>query len=133
MIREGAKSSREELSDRPAIGFAPLRPIVEEGVSELDATVRGLTDAIAPMDSPPRIHLQLVEGDETVETLAAGDGEPDVIVVLSRETWLAIAQGRLAPYEALVKGRLRVGGDLGLAKRVTKHLSDPSVPYVEPC
>jgi hypothetical protein len=133
MIREGAKSSRVELSDRPATAFAPLRPIVEEGVSELDATVRGLADAMSGVEPSPRIHLRLVEGDETVETLATADGEPEVIVVLSRDTWLAIAQGRLAPYEALVAGRLRVGGDLGLAKRVTQHLSDPSVPYVEPC
>jgi hypothetical protein len=133
MIREGAKSSREELSDRPATRFAPLRPIVEEGVTELDATVRGLVDAMSGVEPSPRIHLRLVEGDETVETLATADGEPDVIVILSRDTWLAIAQGRLAPYEALVAGRLRVGGDVGLAKRVTQHLSDPSVPYVEPC
>lgn len=133
MIREGAKSSREEWSDRPATVFAPLRPIVDEGVSELDASVRGLADAISGVEHSPRIQLRLVEGDETVETLATSDGEPDVIVVLSRETWLAIAQGRLAPYEALVTGRLRVGGDVELAKRVTQHLSDPSVPYVEPC
>jgi putative sterol carrier protein len=84
-------------------------------------------------EASPRIQLRLVEGDETVETIATADGEPDVIVVLSRDTWLEIAQGRLAPYEALVAGRLRVGGDVGLAKRVTQHLSDPSVPYVEPC
>lgn len=133
MIPEGAKSSREELSDRPATGFAPLRPIVEEGVSELDATVQGLADAMSGVEPTPRIQLRLVEGDETVETLATADGEPEVIVVLSRDTWLAIAQGRLAPYEALVVGRLRVAGDLGLAKRVTQHLSNPSVPYVEPC
>lgn len=102
-------------------------------MSELDATVRGLADAISAVEPSPRIHLRLVEGDEIVETLATADGEPDVIVVLSRDTWLAIAQGRLAPYEALVAGRLRVGGDVELAKRVTQHLSDPSVPYVEPC
>jgi putative sterol carrier protein len=140
MIREGAKSSREEQGDRPATRFAPLTPIVEEGVSELDATIRGLAEAMSGMsvvmsgeEPSPRIQLRLVEGDETVETLATADGEPDVIVVLSRDTWLEIARGRLAPYEALVAGRLRVGGDVGLAKRVTQHLSDPSVPYVEPC
>jgi hypothetical protein len=133
MTREGAKSSRDELSDRPATQFAPLTPIVEEGVNELDATVRGLADAMSGVEPSPRIHLRLVEGDEIVETLVTADGDPDVIVVLSRDTWLAIAQGRLAPYEALVTGRLRVGGDVGLAKRVTQHLSDPSVPYVEPC
>jgi putative sterol carrier protein len=66
-------------------------------------------------------------------SLATDEGEPNVIVVLSPETWTAIAEGRLAPYDALFQGRMRVGGDVELAKRVTQHLSDPAYPYVAPC
>ena len=49
------------------------------------------------------------------------------------ETWLEIAEGRLAPYEALYSGRLRVGGDLEAAKSITRHLSDPASTYQPPC
>jgi putative sterol carrier protein len=54
-------------------------------------------------------------------------------VVGRHETWLQIAQGKLSPFEAFITGRLLVGGDTELAKRLVQHLSDPSVPYVSPC
>jgi putative sterol carrier protein len=54
-------------------------------------------------------------------------------VVMRPETWMQIAQGRMAPYDALFGGRLRVGGDLEKAKSIIQHLSDPAVPYVPPC
>ena len=49
------------------------------------------------------------------------------------DTWLQIAQGKLNPFDAFISGKLRVGGDVELAKRLVQHLSDPSVPYVSPC
>jgi putative sterol carrier protein len=54
-------------------------------------------------------------------------------VVVRHETWRQIAQGKLSPFEAFITGRLLVGGDIELAKRLVQHLSDPSVPYVSPC
>jgi putative sterol carrier protein len=59
--------------------------------------------------------------------------KPDIRLVLRRATWLAIAQGRLSPFDALFAGRMRFGGDSELGKRVARHLSDPSVPFVPPC
>ena len=59
--------------------------------------------------------------------------EADVVVVMRPETWTQIAQGQLAPYEALYTGKLRVGGDFELAKAIVKHLTDPATPYVAPC
>jgi len=143
-MTEGTKSSREQLAGGPAIGFAPLSPLVAGGdaaaAAEGDAGARGLAEALSGFEAQCRIRLRLVQGDEDLQTvdvqpgsLAADDGEPDVIAVMSPETWAEIAAGRLAPYDALFGGRLRVGGDVELAKRVTQHLSDPAYPYVAPC
>jgi putative sterol carrier protein len=44
-----------------------------------------------------------------------------------------MAHGRLSPFDALLSGKLRIGGDTALAKRVAQHLSDPSVPFVGLC
>jgi putative sterol carrier protein len=93
------------------------------------------------------LHVRLVSGDdgESVEhwhvqggskTAKAQQKEPkksDVVVVMRPETWLQIAQGRLAPYEALYSGKLRVGGDLEAAKAIVQHLTDPASPYQPPC
>jgi putative sterol carrier protein len=89
----------------------------------------------------------LVSGDdvETVEhwhvqggikTAKAQQKEPeksDVTVVMRPETWMLIAQGRLAPYEALYTGKLRIGGDLESAKAIVQHLTDPASTYRPPC
>src|SRR5215472_16025172 len=83
----------------------------------------------------------LVAGpNPTVEGGAAGStarpGKPDsadVHVVTQAETLTQIATGQLAPYDALFGGKLRVGGNLEMAKSITQHLSDPAVPYFPPC
>ena len=141
-MTEGGKSSRDELVDRRGTGFAPLRPLVADGAADAEPAVRGLAEALVGVDRPGRIQLRLVEGEEAVETWdvqpgsstrANGEGEPELIVVLSPATWNEIAAGRLAPYDALFAGRMRVGGDVELGKRVTRHLSHPGVPYTDPC
>jgi putative sterol carrier protein len=43
---------------------------------------------------------------------------PDVEIITRAETWWEIADGRLSPLEAFVKGRLRVRGKIELAKRI---------------
>ena len=54
-------------------------------------------------------------------------------MVMRPETWTQIAQGLLAPYEALYTGKLRVGGNFEVAKAITKHLTDPAANYMAPC
>jgi len=103
--------------------------------------------ALSDYRSPVRLHVRLVTGDdgETVEhwevqggakTAKAQQKEPkqaDVVLVMRPETWMQIALGRLAPYEALYAGKLRVGGDMEAAKAITRHLSDPASTYRSPC
>ncbi len=44
-------------------------------------------------------------------------------VITSPETWLAIAEGTLAPLDAFTGGRMRVRGDTGLGRRVMTYLA----------
>jgi SCP-2 sterol transfer family len=144
MTWQGGKLRRV---DAPSSPFAPLKPLAADG----DDPAKGiemLSHALADFPEPLRLHVRLVsagDDDEVVEHWEVQAGpkgaraqqkEPDgadVIVVMRPETWVEIAQGRLAPYEALYTGRLRVGGDFEAAKAITRHLSDPSSTYVAPC
>lgn len=143
MTWQGGKRAREVAPSSP---FARLKPLA----GEEDDPAKGLellSKALSDYPSPLRLNVRLVSGgdDETVEhwEVQAGAKKPkaqrkepkdaDVIVVMRPETWLQIAQGRLAPYDALYSGRLRVGGDFEAAKALTRHLSDPASPYVPPC
>ena len=108
-----------------------------EGVRRLAAALQGL-------EAPARLHLRLLDG-ETVEhwdveggTLAPAAHQQapknaDVTLILRRETWLRMALGRLSPFDALLYGGMRVGGDTALAKQIARHLSDPAVPFVSLC
>lgn len=62
-----------------------------------------------------------IHGDTTkIETDA---GKVDLEIITTPETWLAIAQGTLAPLDAFTRGQLRVRGDQTLGQRIVKRLA----------
>jgi putative sterol carrier protein len=140
MTWQGGKRPPEAVSSP----FARLAPLIDRHKEvDLDASVRALARAVQSAKSSARLHIQLVTGaeGESVDDweLAAGDAkrhapkDADVIVVMRPETWIAIARGQLAPYDALFAGKLRIGGNVEAAKELVRHLSDPATPYVSPC
>lgn len=140
MTGQVGKRSNEEDVTTP---FAPLKPLLAGEQQDHKEGFHKLAQALSNYDSPVRIHIRLLN-DEKVEhwnvqggsAASARRQEPnnaDVLVVIRRETWVQIAQGRISPIDALFKGKLRVGGNLQEAKRVLQHLSDPTVPFVPPC
>ena len=144
-MTQGGKQIRMAVGDRPPSPFAPLRPLLKSHEQDAAGGLRKLASALAGLDARVRLHVQLLDS-EAVEhwSIEGGTGKPsvqrrapkkkaDVRLVLRRATWLAIAQGRLSPFDALFGGRMRFGGDTELGKRVARHLSDPSVPFVPPC
>jgi len=144
MTWQGGKRGRELA---PSSAFAQLKPLVADADDAAKA-LKALSKALGSYQSPVRLHVRLVSGEdgETVEHWDVQSGakdspkaeqkkpkRADVIVVMRPETWLLIAKGRLAPYEALYTGKLRVGGDMELAKAITRHLTDPTLTYRPPC
>ncbi|MEU5877661.1 SCP2 sterol-binding domain-containing protein [Spirillospora sp. NPDC047279] len=58
---------------------------------------------------------------------AGGDrvSRPDVEVVIAPETFWKMAEGAYSPVAALQDGRLRLRGDMTLAKRLLRFLAGP--------
>jgi putative sterol carrier protein len=143
MTWQGGKLRREV---GPISAFARLKPLAKDR-DDPTMAIKALASALSGYRTVVNLHVRLVSGDdgESVEhwhvqggskTAKAQQKEPkksDVVVVMRPETWLQIAQGRLAPYEALYSGKLRVGGDLEAAKAIVQHLTDPASPYQPPC
>jgi hypothetical protein len=131
----------------PHVTFARLRPLASFQQSDHAASFKSLSHALRDFGSQVRLHIRLVSGDEGDKVAhwdveggtpkaTARRGRPksaDVHLVMRSETWTQIASGQLAPYDALLGGKLRVGGNLDTAKSIIKHLSDPSMPYIPPC
>ena len=141
MTWQGGKLPREVPAVSP---FARLSPLVSEAKTvEVDGSLHELATALKRVKVKHRLHLRLItaaEG-EAVEHWEVVDGKarrhqpknPDIIVIMHKDTWMEIAQGKLAPYDALLGGKLRVGGDFEAAKEIVKQLTDPSAHYVPPC
>jgi SCP-2 sterol transfer family len=145
MTWQGGKKTREAVA--PPVAFARLRPLVAGRKTDAAESFKSLSHALRDYRSPVRIHVHLVSGatGKKVDHWEVEGGSPkatarrgrpksaDVHVVMRPETWTQIASGQLAPYDALFGGKLRVGGNLQMAKQLTEHLSDPAVPYIPPC
>jgi hypothetical protein len=143
MTAEGGKERRVVAPSSPFARLKPIAPATADAASALDLLGRALSD----FPSSLRLDVRLVAGGDDAATerwdVPAGAKRPrvqqrtsqnaDVVLLIRPETLLEILRGALAPYDALYSGRLRVGGDLEAAKALTRHLSDPSVPYVAPC
>jgi len=146
-MTQGGKPHRTSIVEPPApSAFAPLRPFLKSGDTDLSKSVEKLSAELADFDSPLRLDVKVLEGSNTHDwELIGGQSrsaahrrarrsrKSDVRIVVRQDAWLEIAQGKLNPFDAFMSGRLQVGGDIGLAKRLVKHLSDPSVPYISPC
>ena len=132
MTWQGGKLRREQGE---TLSFARLRTLARpqddaaKGINQLSKALSGLGKQV-------RLHIGLVSGPDAARVQhwdvqgGAKSGkvkrgkpkEADVVVVMRPETWAEIAQGQLAPYEALYSGKLRVGGDFEMAKAIVKHL-----------
>lgn len=141
MTWQGGKRAPEQ---NVPTAFAPMQQLLEAHKQDPEESFQNMAQALKNYEAPVRIHIRLLN-EEQVEhwEVAGGSAKPaahrkepkkaDVVVIVRRETWMQIAQGRLSPFDALFSGKLRVGGDIEAAKRIAQHLSDPSVPFVAPC
>lgn len=143
MTWQGGKLRREEGG---TLSFACLRTLARPQ-DDAVKSINQLSKALSGLGKPVRLHIELLSGPDGGRVqhwdvqCGAKSGkvkrgkpkEADVVVVTRPEIWAEIAQGQLAPYEALYSGKLRVGGDFEMAKAIVKHLTDPSATYVAPC
>ena len=60
----------------------------------------------------------LVVLDKTCQILAGAASRPSATISLSVADWEALTAGRLDAFTALLQGRLRIDGDMGLATRL---------------
>ena len=86
-------------------------------------TIGPAADAAAPdagLDTVKRFHLGVTTQACTV--IADDVGRADLEILTTADVWTAIAAGRLSPLAAFGAGKLRVRGDIGLARQMARRL-----------
>lgn len=141
-MTSGGKAIRASFSDTSASPFAPLRALNPGERHDIADEVASISAALGDFPESAIVHLRILDEQQTHDwELCSGPAPaseqvppvPDVRLVIRRDTLRSILNGSLAPFDALFDGKVGVGGDTTLAKRLVEHLSDPSVPYVPPC
>ncbi len=64
----------------------------------------------------------LTAGPDGCQVSAAGPRRPDVEVILDAATWRLVAAGDMSLLEAFGRGRMRVRGDIDLARQLAQAL-----------
>ena len=148
-MTQGGKPCRASTVETPTpSAFVPLRPFLKSNETDLSRGLENLSGGARPPRLPgaprrgsarglghpslgPRMRARPFVGapppprwKEEEAQRPGGGASRDVA---------ADRPGEAHPFEAFITGRLLVGGDTELAKRLVRHLSDPSVPYVSPC
>lgn len=115
------------------MSYVLLQKLTKPTELELETTFRRVAEILSKTRNGKPLKLQFsILDDKTEEptlwsvAISKGGGaaakgpaeRPDVEIITSAETWWQIAEGRLSPLEAFVKGRLRVRGNIERAKRV---------------
>jgi putative sterol carrier protein len=124
----------EQSSDLPLGGaFVTFKPLVGVEPSQIKTSFEQIARSLhgAPFAGVAR--FTLVGGPQKESfTVAIKDGaaklennaqKVDLEIITTPETWLAIAQGKLAPLDAFTGGKMRVRGDQTLGQRIMKRLA----------
>lgn len=113
--------------------YPRLQKLTEPTRPELATTFNRVAEILAkaPKVRPLQLQISILDDDTEEPTVWAvaidKDGgkavqgaseQTDVEIITRAETWWEIAEGRLSPLEAFVSGRLRVRGNIELAKRI---------------
>lgn len=113
--------------------YAPLPPLTRHDNEDLDAGFARLAQLIGGVDSPLAVRFVVTDTDDVRTWVVEADPDgcrvstadprhPAIEVMLDADTWRQIAAGRLSMLEAFGRGRMRVRGDIGVARDFAQAL-----------
>lgn len=112
----------------------PLPRLAEPDSYDLDGTFARLAELIGAPQEPLSVRFRIADGHAVRSwTLRAGpegrqvttqesEPQPDLEFILDAETWKLIAEGTGSLLEAFGRGRMRVRGDIEVARRFAGQL-----------
>jgi len=116
--------------------FATLRRLVEPGQPSPDSVFETLCKSLQDSGEHARVQFQIVGGeqrrfwrlelaDKFCKVVNGPTERPDLEIITRAENMQKMADGSLSPIEAFARGKMRIRGNLELAKRLFKKLAAP--------
>lgn len=122
----------------PAYPF--LRPLTEASETSVEAILATLADRLRGFAEEATVELRVLpnadaSGASTVHTLRLTTDDasvrsgtatkPALVVMTTLDIFHGMADGNYAPVQAFVEGKLRLGGNADLGRRIVEHLTPP--------
>jgi hypothetical protein len=124
-----ASDSLERAAQLPSLRefHVPLATLSEPESADLDTAVAALAGQLGPVSEPITLRVE-VDGEARKLTgdqsgWRAGDEPATVEIIVDAGTWRELVTGRLSALDAFGRGRMRVRGDIGEARRLARALS----------
>ncbi len=115
--------------------FATLRPLIDVKTKSLHRGFAKMSQSLRKSKERGRIQFRIMGKKPEHWVLDLYQGRctlsrtkiegADFEILTQRETWRAVASGKLSPAEAFLRGKMRVRGDVDLGKRVLEQLAAP--------
>lgn len=122
-----------DTSNLPLRSFVNLKPLAGVDSSQLAASFDQMAKSLQGASLSGVVRFTLLDEPQTQSFVISLHGKGakveseakkvDFEVITSAQTWLAIAEGKLAPLDAFTKGEMRVRGDYKLGIRIMKVLA----------
>lgn len=124
---------KASTSNVPSQQFLRFKPLITVNSSQIRESFEQMTQALHGASFSGVVRFTLI-GDPQAQSftisLHGGDTKledkakkVDLEVIMQPETWLGIAEGKLAPLDAFTQGKMRVRGDYKLGQRIMKRLA----------
>ena len=115
--------------------YATLRPLIQGRTRDVRKGLEKMLGSLKGFEGEARIQFRIVDKQVEHWVLEVSPVQkavrkvklenPDFELLTRKETWTAIASGRLSPAEAFLQGEMRVRGNVELGRRVFERLAAP--------
>jgi len=86
--------------------------------NELTAKIKGIDPIGKKLKFNIDGEFMLIDGSGSENEMRDQDEEADCTIIMSKETYLQLQRKEIKPMIATLKGKLKVKGDLGLARKL---------------
>ncbi|MFN2526700.1 MAG: ribonucleotide-diphosphate reductase subunit beta [Actinomycetota bacterium] len=131
---------RQRLSVQFVRALGRLAPRTAPGISMMMLHLAFMPEAAAGIDATYEFRLSgaggdiftvAVEGRSCRISIGPPPEPPDVIYDMAASTWLAMSEGRVTGDEAVLLGKLRIRGNVELARKFNDLFDPPGEPAVK--
>jgi putative sterol carrier protein len=144
MARQDRTPAGQPGASSNSPSFARLPTLVAPPTQTVEESLQRLADLFSGGSSSGTVGFRIRSGSTTNHwSLHVRPGgskvskgpaqQPNLELLLSAETWLEIAAGGVSPLDMLTQGRLRVRGDLRLARDLLRAVATSPDAIVDPC